>query len=280
MSTSNIAKQVVSELESMQEQLSTFKSAVVYLTEAKAQINGANRALKESENSFNQRIDELDNILRGVASLQSAAEQITGKIDGIDFPERLHQIEENLKATVHQIEKTRKAFVGEVTDLTREVARVDFKGNFDQLKTVVANSAKSNTKVIDLLDKQDLPGKIIKLQQELQLSLAVGIQNLETSGKKTSSETLKIVEGLNIPIRMDKLDATIMSIQSSIINLSTRTDNLDRDIREQFSKINERITAQDRKRSQNFRIMLIVLLAILFVLVLGLAGPTLYKIIK
>ena len=262
-STSNIAKQVVSELESVQAQLTKFKSGVAYLTDAKAQIDSASKALNTNEKSLALKLGEFERVLSDVNELKDASQHLVQKIDGINFPERLQRIEEIIKETILQIEKTRKASVIEIEILTKQVKEVDFKGNFDNLKKVVDTSAKNNQLVIDILDRQDLPQRIFKFQESIESHVSKGLNTLSHSNQKINSDTLKVIQDLNFALRMDKLDANVAGIQSSVMTVVNKTDHLERDIREQFSNLRLQLEGQHKtlRARQSLVLTIIILIA-------------------
>lgn len=245
-SNSTIAKQVVSELESMHDQLITFKSNVVYLNDAKSNINTAAKALKTSEDGLKSKIGEFSKILETVNVLKDSSFELVGKIDSIDFPERLQHIEETVIKSVKEIEASRKVTIRELESLVGQISDVDFNGNFKNLKNVVDASAKSNSKIVEVIQKQDLPKRIEIFQGNVEGVLKASVDLLNQSSKKTASDTLKTVQDLNLPIRVDKLDANIAGIQASVMNVINKTDNLERDIREQFNKLNQQLDQHNK----------------------------------
>lgn len=265
-----ISKQVESELENMKGHLTALKANSAYMNDAKTHISTAVKALKVGEDGFNSKLEELSKLLSTIDSLKEYTTELSDKVDGVDFPERLSSIESEVKRSVKEIEANRKVTVRELEVLVKQVSDVDFYGNFKQLKNTVDTSAKSNSKIVEIIEKQDLPKKMDKFQTSIELLLKANLTSLELAGKKATSDTLKVVQDINFPIRMDKLDASVAGIQVAVMNIITKSDHLQRDVAEQFNKLNQQILEQNKKIQSRQMIMIVLLIGILLGGLLGL----------
>lgn len=203
-----------------------------------------------------------------ISSFTSEIKIFHEKVEKIDFPERLQSIENTVKNTILEIKKTREATVLELGGLVKQVIEVDFLGNFENLKKTINTSAQSNAEIANTIQNEKIPEKISEIQEKIEKKLDKGIEELNESSKKTASETIKIVNDLNFPLRLDKLDSSVASIQSSLINVISKTDYLERDVREQFNKLKEQLDTQNN--SSRFRQNIII--TFLVILLLSLIG--------
>jgi hypothetical protein len=269
MSTNSIAKQIASELDSVRQHLGTFKSNTTYLNDAKSHIDTAVKTLKDGENNLVQKVAELNEVLKTLTGLKSSSEDLIGKIDGVDFPERLSGIEATVRNTIAEIENANASTVKQIAMLTREITEADISGNFLKLKTVVDNSAESNALIADTITKQDMPKRIEEFGGKIETLIQEGIEELEISNLENSADMMKIIKDLNFPIRMDKLDASVVGIQASVMNLINKSDHLERSVRDEFKVVAQLIKDLDKGAKTRHIILIVCIVIIAFGIAAG-----------
>src|SRR5689334_8311695 len=98
-----VVQQINAEMEELQKQLSQFKSSVEYLNNAKANVSKAVDTVTKAEEHFNQRVEELKNTYQSFIQLSDAVSAVIQKIDTVNFPNRLDNIQETLKDTIKNL---------------------------------------------------------------------------------------------------------------------------------------------------------------------------------
>src|SRR5688572_10900750 len=101
--SASILNQVASELSELQGQLNQFKSSVEYLNSAKGSVSDAIHAVLQAEDYHMRKLHEIEavyNIFRGVVD---TVQQLSSKIDSVNFPERLTSINDGVYQIIKEV---------------------------------------------------------------------------------------------------------------------------------------------------------------------------------
>jgi len=155
-----IVQQINAELESLQKELTQFKSSVEYLNGAKAHVKEAVASVNHAEAHFTKKIEELKNTYTAFIELTAAVSGVISKIDSVNFPERLDGIENTVKETIAILNETRKSTLDELNKASQIIVKADFDGRFKNLQNAVDSSVSANVEVARTIEKQKLAHKI------------------------------------------------------------------------------------------------------------------------
>lgn len=244
-----IVEQINAELESLQQELEKFKTKVEYLNAAEGHVKKAVETVKYAEAHFDKRIEELKSTYDSFIKLSDSVSEVLSKIDTVNFPERLDKIEKAVKETISNLKETKNATIEELQNAAETILEVDFEGQFKKLQRTVENSVKSNEGLADIVEKQRIPEKINDFQKRVNKKLDSSIVQLQNNTKQFATETSKTILDLNLPNRLDKVDADIAGLLSSIQNVQSRIESLERNI---FDK--EEIAEYIKKQQRNMYI--------------------------
>lgn len=236
----SIVQQINVELDTLQKELNQFKSTIEYLNEAKDNVNVAVRTVNETKAFYGQKIDELKSTYNSFISLIDTVNAVVAKIETINFPERLDNIEKSVNQTVISLNETRTATIDELQRASKVITNSDFEGKFNKLQTVVSDSILSNNILGESIEKQKLPEKIDAFEKNIKTRLETSITDLQNNTKLISDHAVKTIQDLNLPIRLDKVDANIAGMMAAIQNLQTRLESLERNLIEKFNYVSER----------------------------------------
>jgi hypothetical protein len=150
------------------------------------------------------------------------------KLDTINFPERLDNIEKTVKLTVVSLDETKKQTIGEVQKASEALVKADFEKKFKELRDVVNEAVKSSEKLSSTIEKQQLGEKVAEFEKGVSKRIQDSYIEIEKNTKQVSVDSAKAISDLNLPIRIDKLDANITGILSAIQNLQGRLDLVER----------------------------------------------------
>jgi hypothetical protein len=236
-----IVQQINAELTELQKELGKFKETVDYLNTAKSAVKDAVIKVNHSEAHFNKKVEELKSTYISIIRLNESVSSVMTKLDTINFPERLDTIERTVKETILYLNETKKATLEELQKASEIITKADFDGRFKNLQTIINASVKSNEDLANSIEKQKLPEKIERLEKNVNKKLDSfekvinetiddAISDLEENTDKIAKETAKSVYDLNIPTRLDKLDANIAGIMAAIQATQSRMDNVERNL--------------------------------------------------
>lgn len=244
-----VVQQINAEMEELQKQLTQFKSSVEYLNNAKSQVSKAVDTVNKAEENFNQRIKELKDTYHSFIQLSDAVWAVIQKIDTVNFPERLDSIQATIKDTIKTLNEIKEATVLEVQKAANVIINVDFEGKFSKLQSGIYTSAKSNQEFAESIQKLHIPEKIDEFERSISKRINESYKEVERNTKQIAEDTSKSITNLNLPIRIDKLDATIAGISTGIQNIQNRLDFIESNLKD---KINE--TAEKQiQASYNFQ---------------------------
>lgn len=250
-----LVQQIYTELESLQKELEQFKSTVAYLNGAKAQVKLAVDTVNQAENHLNTRIEQLKSTYDAFIKLTNAVDGVIDKLDAVNFPERLDAIENTVKDTIATLNETKVSTLDELKKASQIILDADFDGRFVKLQNAVTASVNANNEVAKSIEKQKLPEKIDGFEKSVNRKLDASNTELQKNAKQLAAETAKSIHDLNIPIRMDKLDANIAGILAAIQNVQGRIESLDRSIGDKLKETTEKqasaITSFQEKASQS-----------------------------
>ena len=239
-----IVQQINNELSELQEQLSTFKKTVDYLNGAKDAVNDAVIKVNHSEAHFNQKIEDLRSTYNSIIGLTETVANVMTKLDSIDFPERLDNIEQTVEKTITSLEESKQATLEEIQNATETIKTVDFDNKFLNLKDLIQETVLSNDKLIASIEDQALGQKILDFEKNLTAKIKESYKEIEQNTNKIAKDSAKSITDLNLPTKIDKLDANIAGISVSTQNLQGRLDLLERNLNDKFKDSKEKLNSE------------------------------------
>ncbi len=225
-----IVQQINTELEALKNKLSEFKSTVTYLNNAKENVTGAIETLNGSEKHFDKKVEELKNTYNSFIKLTDTVSEVISKIDTINFPERLDSIEATVQETIKQLDDIKKETLEELQKASEAISKADFDGKFDNLQKEISVSVKSNNELSEAIEKQKLGEKIEEFERVVSKRIHESYKEVTKNTNEIATNTAKTIQDLNLPIRIDKLDANISGILTAIQNVQGRLDIVERNI--------------------------------------------------
>jgi ABC-type transporter Mla subunit MlaD len=235
-----VVQQINAEMEELQKQLSQFKSSVEYLNNAKSQVSKAVDAVNKAEDNFIQRVKELKDTYHSFIQLSDAVWAVIQKIDTVNFPERLDNLQATVKETIKNLNEIKEATITEVQKAANAITKADFDGKFSSLQKGLDTSVKSNEQLADGIQKMKLPEKIDEFEKSINKRLSESYKEIERNTKQIADDTSKAIMDLNLPIRIDKLDANIAGISSAIQNVQGRLDLLESNVKDRLREASDR----------------------------------------
>jgi len=223
-----IVQQINAELTELQKELAKFKDTVDYLNGAKAAVNDAVIKVNHSEAHFNKKVEELKSTYNSIIGLSDSVSSVMKKLDTINFPERLENIEKTVKLTIVSLDETKKQTIEEVQKASEAILKADFDKKFKELRDVVNESVQSSDKLANTIEKQQLGEKVTEFEKGISKRIHESYKEIEKNTKQISTDSAKTISDLNLPIRIDKLDANIAGILTAIQNLQGRLDLVER----------------------------------------------------
>ena len=225
-----IVQQINTELEALKNKLSEFKSTVTYLNNAKENVTGAIETLNGSEKHFDKKVEELKSTYNSFIKLTDTVSEVISKIDTINFPERLDSIEATVQETIKQLDDIKKETLEELQKASEAISKADFEGKFDNLQKEISISVKSNNELSEAIEKQKLGEKIEEFERLISKRIHESYKEVTKNTNEIATNTAKTIQDLNLPIRIDKLDANISGILTAIQNVQGRLDIVERNI--------------------------------------------------
>ncbi len=193
--------------------------------------------------------------------LAKKTESLVSKIDQINFPERLDDLEKSIGDTFLEILEYNKEVNKQAEELIAEINKINFSDLFNSLKETIAETVTTITGVNNnfiseisnhlnalIAQSDNLTKSIIEIEipdrfEKLSSLIEKSIVEIKETNFKTQSkvETLtNEIKDINIQHRLDKLDATIAGITQSIQSVLQRFESLERNLKEgQQNKANE-----------------------------------------
>ncbi len=279
-----VIQQINAEMEELQKQLSQFKSSVEYLNNAKSHVGKAVDAVTLAEDNFNQRVKELRDTYHSFIQLSDAVWAVIQKIDTVNFPERLDNIQLTVKETIKNLNEIKEATIAEVQKAANAITKADFEGKFLNLQKDIDTSVKSNQQLADGIQKMKIPEKIDEFEKSISKKINDNYKQVETNTKQIAEETSNAILNLNIPFRIDKLDANVAGIMSAAQNIQSKLDYVEMRIGEKIidskekqldalSRLKDIILMDSDKKNKSQRLyfimtwILIVVVAVAFYVV-------------
>lgn len=235
-----IVQQINAELSELQKELAKFKDTVDYLNGAKTAVKDAVVKVNHSEAHFNKKVEELKSTYNSIIGLSDSVSSVMKKLDTINFPERLDNIEKTVKLTIVSLDETKKQTIGEVQKASETIIKADFDKKFKELRDVVNEAVKSSDKLSATIEKQQLGEKVTEFEKGVSKKIQESYKEIEKNTKQISTDSAKAISDLNLPIRVDKLDANISGILTAIQNLQGRLDLVERNFSDKLKDSGEK----------------------------------------
>ena len=235
-----IVQQINAELTALQKELGQFKETVDYLNNAKNSVKDAVIKVNHSEAHFNSKVEELKKTYNSFIKLTDSVSDVISKIDTVNFPDRLDSIEKTVKETISFLNDTRKATLDELQKASEIITKVDFDGKFKALDNLVSNSVQSSDTLTQYISKLKIGEKIEKLEKKFENDLSVNFQKTEKNTNKIAVDTASAIHNLNLPTRLDKLDANVAGIMAAIQSTQSRLDNVERNLSDKMRDLSDK----------------------------------------
>jgi hypothetical protein len=237
------------ELNNLQEQLYKFKSTVDYLNGAEVHVKQAIQSVNRAEAHFTGKIEDLKKVYNSFTTLSNSISDVIIQIESVNFPDRLDKIEEKLTSTISLMGDIKNSTLDEIGKASETIIKADFEGKFNDLKKeteAIKNSNKELVKtVVDLKIEEKLAAfektlgkKFDFFEKKINENIDDAIGDLQDNTEKIANETKYSIMSLNLPVRMDKIDATIASINNGIQNIQGRLDLVERNFSDKISEMN------------------------------------------
>lgn len=251
-----IVQQINAELTELQKELANFKNTVDYLNSAKIAVNDAVNTVNRSELHFSNKIEELKNTYNSIINLDKTVDKVMGKIDSINFPERLDNIETAVNQTIESLDQTKKDTIEEVQKASETIIKADFDKKFKELRDVVNEAVRSSDNLSETIEKQQLGEKITEFEKGVSKRIQESYKVIEKNTLQISTDSAKAISDLNLPIRVDKLDANISGILTAIQNLQGRLDLVERNFSDKLkdSSDKQKLASIDLSKDVNTKI--------------------------
>ncbi len=240
-------QQINIELDNLQQELVQFKSTIDYLSNAKQHVENAVESVSQVESSFSAKVEELKNTYTSFIELNKYIEKLLQKIDGIDFPERLTTIEHIVTETISEINEIKVATIEQVQEASKVIIKADFEGRFKELQASVDSSINSNSQLANSVEKLKLRERFDTFEKNISDNLNESIDQLENNTIQIAKDSAQTIKDLNLPIRIEKLDANISGQLVAIQNIHSRLESVERNIQ---SKIKDVSTNQIKTQQE------------------------------
>jgi hypothetical protein len=251
-----IVQQINTELSELQKELSKFKDTVDYLNGAKAAVKDAVVKVNHSEAHFNKKIEELKTTYNSIIELSDSVSSVMKKLDTINFPERLDNIEKTVKLTIVSLDETKKQTIDEVQKASETIIKADFENKFKELRSVVNETITSSDKLSSKIESLKLDVKISEFEKTISNTIKLSYKEIEKNTKQISTDSAKSISDLNLPIKIDKLDANIAGILTAIQNLQGRLDLVERNFNDKLKDSNDKQKAALNELSKNVNLQI------------------------
>jgi prefoldin subunit 5 len=239
-----VIQQITSELENLQKELAQFKSTVDYLNTAKTTVKSANESVEAAQQLLIKKADELNVTYNSLVRFSEVLDSFVKKIEGINFPERLDKIELGFLETVEILQVLNTDLTQSAGAVFEQIKRIDFNTKFQDLSREVSKTVKSNQDVIQSVKDQKLPEKIDAFEKSITKFIRDSNTELSDDTKKSAAATLKSISDMNIPLRLEKLDANIAGVQASIQNFHNRMESIERNLIDRIKESSDKTLAQ------------------------------------
>jgi prefoldin subunit 5 len=236
----SILNKVTAELMTLEAELSSFRSSVTYLNDAKNNVETAINAVSDAEKYHLEKLSKVNEAYAKFESLSLTVKHLTEKIEGVDFPKRLSIIENSLNQLMKELTLITDTTLNEIRIASAAISKTDFENHFSSLHKgieLLNNESASNAKQIGF--------KIDKDKNELEKRMS----NSFTTVNASFESLLKTVS--NVQYTISEIKVSLEGIKN------TNREILDKLLiiqKEQFDRINIRIN-----KFQNIIIALILI---------------------
>jgi len=237
---SPIIQQITDELEALHKELSQFKSTVEYLNSAKSIIESAKTSVDSAKDLLSSKADELNFTYETMLNFTERVDSVVKKVDTINFPDRLDKIEQGFSNATEILSKLKIELTNSAGAVLDQIKSIDFDQKFLDLQHEVGKTVTSNKEIIQSVKDQKIPEKIGSFEKNVSNSIKESGANLADITQTAIQSTSDFIAALNIPLRMDKLDANIAGILAAIQNVQSRLETAERSIIDKIKDANEK----------------------------------------
>lgn len=235
-----IVQQINAELTELQKELANFKNTVDYLNSAKIAVKDAVVKVNHSEAHFNKKVEELKSTYNTIIDLSESVSSVMKKLDTINFPERLDNIEKTVRQTIVSLDETKKQTIGEVQKASEAIIKADFDKKFKELRDVVNEAVKSSDKLSSTIENQQLGEKVTEVEKGVSKRIQESYNEIEKN-RLSDLSTLETIE--SHVIANNKFLAKFQDY--TLPDLDEKITFLNNEFNDQFSKFNKSLSRID-----------------------------------
>lgn len=199
----------------------------------------ATKTVSVAGQDFEKRTTDLKQAFDEVVNFRKKIDDLFIKIDSVDFPERLGKIESGFTELLDIEEDLAKKLKNSVASLNAQIDKIDFNKKHEELRKDVSRIETSNSNLVREIRGLEIPQELDSLKHTVNKKMDDSIIELTKNTKKISDDTAKSILELNIPVRLEKVDANIAGIMAAIQSIQSRVDNLERNILDKLKDVQD-----------------------------------------
>lgn len=247
-----IIDKINAEMDNLQKELFKFKSTVDYLNSAKENVGNAVQILNVADDHFQKKVKELQNTYNSFIQLSETIAALLKKINTINFPERLDKIENSVKETISQLEEIKDETISKIKEASDAILHVDFEKKFSKLQDAIDTSVRENNDFALSIKSMKIPESLKFFQDDMEALLKTTLFQLGETNEKIARDVEHAIISLNLPLRMDKLDANIAGIMAAVQNIQSRIDSVEKNINDKIKDSGEKQSNALTSFQENF----------------------------
>lgn len=260
MSNSTTVQKINKELEVLQKEINRFQATVEYLNNAKNIVESSKEQLLLSENSFLHNVRELVKSYDSLMQMRQSLEGWSLKIDSIDFPTRLTNIEQQVSETINSIDNIRRETIDELRVASATIVSADFDGKFQELTSVVQLVVDSNHHLASTILNLEIEDSLKRFEQLASIEISRTLKEIRISQNKHYEQIRSIIQNMEFSARMDVVDTNLFSVVNRIQVLQGKIDSFERIFHSRIKEFGEiqKDTASENKQELNMKIDLVL----------------------
>lgn len=178
--------QIEETLNDFQKELQEFKTLIEYLNGAKDTVEIAVGTNKIAVSELVNRGEQLKHIFVGYEKLIEKSTNLSQKIDEINFPERLTQIEKSIESALSQFEGAHGSAINELKSASDILAKAEISTHLDNLRDLTERNIANNTQIVDRIEHLNLQKQI----KEFEIQLSKQVTSLISELKSDTTDAI------------------------------------------------------------------------------------------
>lgn len=243
--------QIDASISELEQELNNLKSVIDYLNSAKSTVSNSIQISNKAVSELETKAQALKSTYNVYADLTEKTEELRNRIEGINFPERLTNIETSIANTTERLDSGYDNAIDRLHAASETLEKANIAGHLEKLNELTNKNIANNSEIVGKIEGLSLGSKIANFETRLTKrhgDLMTEIKNETYASISDLSDTIKSSrKELNqalTSIKLELTEANTAALQAILDGVNTCENRIKTSLEGVHNKIVNKLSAQ------------------------------------